>query len=224
MDFHKALAKTSLFGCKGREDDSNKCRRKTIELILEERWQFPTEQWFSHKNQPLKYKLWVYCYWHPVIPADLDDIVTTSLAFLNVNSSTMLSTIDSRIFSPICLALSTLMMLSAVIPLAMFINALFCTNGSLSLRKLMKSSVSLTSLNYLAFVTSLCWSLEHTSTDSEDDISSHIQLSCFLSYLWWQCQLLLFRLFHHHMSHPELHLFLVLGHSIHQPAKLFSRR
>ena len=36
----------------------------------------------------------------------------------------MLSTIDSRIFSPICLALSTLMMLSAVIPLAMFINAI----------------------------------------------------------------------------------------------------
>ena len=91
-----------------------------------------------------------------MIPADLDDIVTTSLAFLNVNSATMLSTIDSRIFSPICLALSTLMMLSAVIPLAMFINALFCTNGSLSLRKLMRSSVSLTSLNCLAFVTSLC--------------------------------------------------------------------
>ena len=28
MDFHKALAKTGLFGCKGREDDSNNAEGK----------------------------------------------------------------------------------------------------------------------------------------------------------------------------------------------------
>ena len=67
-------------------------------------------------------------------------------------------------------------------------------------------------------------SAEHTSsTNSEDDIFFiYSSLASVKSVM--TLSMFLFRLFHHHMSEPQLHLLLVLEHCIHQPEELNSRQ
>ena len=102
----------------------------------------------------------------------------------------------------------------------MFINALFCTKGSLSFSKLMRPTVS---LSCLAFVTSLCWSLEHTSTGSEDDT---VLIDSSLASVESVVTVSIVSVSFVSSSHVSAWTasFLGLGHTIHQPAKLYSRQ